>query len=148
MKTNQKPIPRCKGCGFRFFNGVPEVCPNCKACGSRSGGGPAVCFDRPHWNESQTSKHTPGGWTREFDDEGQWMIHGDDPTNTFENYNFAAVYIDGSDPTSVTKADASSRLICAAPDLLAALKAVVRVADRATDEFDAARAAIAKAEGR
>lgn len=32
--------------------------------------------------------------------------------------------------------------------LLAALKGVIRVADRKTDEFDAARAAIAKAEGR
>jgi hypothetical protein len=37
-------------------------------------------------------------------------------------------------------------LIAAAPDLLEALKGVLRVADRATVEFDAARAAIAKAE--
>ena len=40
-----------------------------------------------------------------------------------------------------------ARLIAAAPDLLAALQGVIRVADRATDEFDAARAAIAKALG-
>ncbi len=40
-----------------------------------------------------------------------------------------------------------ARLIAAAPDLLAALKAVVAIADRRTDEFDAARAAIAKATG-
>lgn len=33
------------------------------------------------------------------------------------------------------------------PELLTALQGVVRVADRATDEFDAARAAIAKALG-
>lgn len=39
------------------------------------------------------------------------------------------------------------RLEAAAPDLLQALKGVLRVADRATVEFDAARAAIAKAEG-
>ena len=32
-------------------------------------------------------------------------------------------------------------------ELVAALKGVIRVADRKTDEFDAARAAIAKAEG-
>lgn len=38
-------------------------------------------------------------------------------------------------------------LIIAAPDLLEALIAVVRVADRETDEFDMARAAIAKALG-
>lgn len=36
-------------------------------------------------------------------------------------------------------------LIAAAPDLLAALQGVLRVADRKTVEFDAARAAIAKA---
>lgn len=39
------------------------------------------------------------------------------------------------------------RLIAAAPELLEALKGVLMVADRATDEFDAARSAIAKAEG-
>jgi len=43
--------------------------------------------------------------------------------------------------------DANARLIAAAPDLLEALQGVLRVADRATDEFDAARAAIAKAIG-
>lgn len=41
--------------------------------------------------------------------------------------------------------EANARLIAAAPDLLEALKGVLRVADRKTDEFDAARAAIAKA---
>lgn len=40
---------------------------------------------------------------------------------------------------------ADHALCAAAPDLLAALQGVLRVADRATDEFDAARAAIAKA---
>ncbi len=38
-----------------------------------------------------------------------------------------------------------AKLMAAAPELLAALQGVLRVADRATDEFDAARAAIAKA---
>lgn len=41
-----------------------------------------------------------------------------------------------------------AHLIAAAPDLLAALRAVVSVADRKTDEFDLAHSAIAKAEGR
>ena len=36
------------------------------------------------------------------------------------------------------------RLLAAAPALLEALKGVLRVADRQTDEFDAARAAIAQ----
>jgi len=39
-------------------------------------------------------------------------------------------------------------LVAAARDMLAALRGVVRVADRKTVEFDAARAAIAKATGR
>jgi hypothetical protein len=39
----------------------------------------------------------------------------------------------------------NARLIAAAPDLLAALKSVVAIADRKTVEFDDARAAIAKA---
>jgi hypothetical protein len=48
----------------------------------------------------------------------------------------------------VDETKANARLIAAAPDMLAALKAVVAIADRRTDEFDAARAAIAKAEGK
>lgn len=39
-------------------------------------------------------------------------------------------------------------LFAAAPDLLEALRAVLRVADRKTEEFDMARAAISKAEGK
>lgn len=42
---------------------------------------------------------------------------------------------------------ANAHLIAAAPDLLAALIGVVAVADRATVEFDRARAAIARATG-
>ena len=38
-------------------------------------------------------------------------------------------------------------LIAAAPEMLVALRGVLRVADRATVEFDAARAAIRKATG-
>lgn len=50
-------------------------------------------------------------------------------------------------PSSET-GKANARLIAASPDLLAALKEVVAIADRKTDEFDRARAAIAKAEGK
>jgi hypothetical protein len=45
------------------------------------------------------------------------------------------------------EAEANAQLIAAAPELLEALRGVLRVADRATVEFDAARAAIAKATG-
>ena len=54
------------------------------------------------------------------------------------------VPLDKSD-NRVEELEANARLIAAAPELLAALRGVVRVADRATAEFDAARAAIAKA---
>lgn len=50
-------------------------------------------------------------------------------------------------PEQRDTAIANARLIAAAPDLLEALRGVLRVADRATVEFDAARAAIAKATG-
>jgi hypothetical protein len=43
--------------------------------------------------------------------------------------------------------EANAHLIAAAPDLLAALKEVVRISDRKHDAWDAARVAIAKAEG-
>ena len=47
--------------------------------------------------------------------------------------------------TNGASLEANACLIAAAPDLLEALIGVLRVADRKTDEFDAARAAIAKA---
>lgn len=50
-------------------------------------------------------------------------------------------------PLEMTSKENKS-LIAAAPELLEALQAVVRVADRQTDEFDMARAAIAKALGK
>lgn len=49
---------------------------------------------------------------------------------------------------SLDKTIANAHLIAAAPELLEALQAVVRVADRQTDEFDMARSAIEKALGK
>lgn len=43
--------------------------------------------------------------------------------------------------------ESEARMMAAAPDLLSALQGVLHVADRQIDEFDAARAAIAKATG-
>jgi hypothetical protein len=45
------------------------------------------------------------------------------------------------------ESEANARLIASAPDLLEALIEVVAIADRKTDAFDRARAAIAKATG-
>lgn len=58
--------------------------------------------------------------------------------------------LDGGNPAQTKyyrEGKAAALLIAAAPDLLAALEAVVRIADRKTDEFDAARAALASAKG-
>lgn len=95
------------------------------------------------------AKHTPGPW-----------VYAADTTCPRAKVTTVAVcadfviglacdipggnYRDG-DPSGDPEADA--RLIAAAPELLEALKGVVRVADRSTDEFDAARAAISKATG-
>ena len=50
-------------------------------------------------------------------------------------------------PCAFDRSLANAMLIAAAPEMLVALQGVLRVADRKTDEFDAARAAIAKAVG-
>ena len=50
-------------------------------------------------------------------------------------------------PAGAEIPEGNANLIAAALDLLAALKEVVRLSDRKTDAWDAAKAAIAKAEG-
>lgn len=78
------------------------------------------------------SEHTPGPWKiRAYKDRGFAIDFNEDQEQIVD-----FVY-----------EEADAHLIAAAPDLLEALEAVVRVADRATVEFDMARAAIAKARG-
>lgn len=72
---------------------------------------------------AQAAGHDVADFRREFDD-----------TLKFERWPSAADIQE--------RIDERDQLIA---EMLAALKGVVRVADRATDEFDAARAAIAKA---
>lgn len=82
-------------------------------------------------------KHTPGPWRAN----SSW-IEG-------PKMALRVAVVDwpkrGCAPKSADEAEANARLIAAAPDLLKALIGVVAVADRATVEFDRARAAIAKA---
>lgn len=86
---------------------------------------------------------TPGPWVaalgevpyEEFNGELTWTVDAPD--------NWGICTID----CPVSDREANARLIAAAPDLLEALQAVVRVADRNTVDFDLARAAIAKALG-
>lgn len=83
--------------------------------------------------------HTPGVWTYRkelpsgpHDNRAEIFAHGD---------VIGVAYRD----SRADNAQQNARLMSAAPDLLNALRAVVRVADRATDEFKLAHAAIAKA---
>lgn len=80
---------------------------------------------------SEKVKHTPGPWSLKGNH--PWMVEC--PSN-FPGAKGKVAEV-GYLP--------NARLIAAAPDLLAALQAVVRVADRKTDEFDLAHAAIKKA---
>lgn len=80
----------------------------------------------PHpWRAKQLGGYAHPGWVILWSDKGGTHMRRLDYQGNF------------------TEQDA--RLIAAAPELLAALQAVVRVADRATVEFDQAHAAIAKA---
>lgn len=86
---------------------------------------------------------TPGPWQMKKEKgEQEWFV--------FQKGSMKKLY-GGTVRTPVAeeinnKHDAN--LIAAAPELLEALQAVVSVADRATVEFDMARAAIAKAIGK
>lgn len=85
--------------------------------------------------------HTPGPWEiKAFDDGTQHYITPVASNGSGwvgDRYMRVGGCIDIHD----------ARLMAAAPELLAALQGVLRVADRTTDEFDAARAAIAMATG-
>ncbi|TIS78005.1 MAG: hypothetical protein E5W94_11455 [Mesorhizobium sp.] len=87
-----------------------------------------------------TPKHTPGPWEA-GSERGYAELNG---VQIRDRVGLVLAVAIGDVPELDSKANA--RLIAAAPELLAALKAVVRVADRNTDEFDLARAAIANAE--
>ncbi|HAZ4828804.1 hypothetical protein [Citrobacter freundii] len=82
-------------------------------------------------------KGTPGPWKYTIRNVNEMMT-------TFHGVVMGDTYIEIA--TRNEREDA--QLISAAPELLEALQAVIRVADRQTDEFDMARAAIAKALGK
>lgn len=70
-------------------------------------------------------------------------VPGATPTRGMVAWVHSGLGACGTDEQAV----ATARLIAAVPDLLAALKAVVAISDRKHDAWDAAHAAIAKAEG-
>ncbi len=107
------------------------------------------------------AKHTPGPWRigSVSMNDGSLGITHDEYRLVIANVNNGASLGDfvtaamrgrkdfGAPDTAKTQW-ANARLIAAAPDLYEALKGVLRVADRKTVEFDAARAALAKVEGK
>jgi hypothetical protein len=99
------------------------------------------------------TKHTPGPWRAEAvmsdDKHDICIVNPVKPTGeTGWPIVLASVYFDHTEPNiSKAEADANAQLIAAAPELLEALIKVVAIADRRTDEFDSALAAIAKAKG-
>ena len=87
--------------------------------------------------------HTSGPWKWEEGEDND-MPKLTSPAGCVCDFgNDTMYYPNSGNPPS----EADSWLIAAAPDLLAALQGVIRVADRNTVEFDAARAAIARALG-
>ena len=103
-----------------------------------------------------TATHTPGPWTCTIDDEG-FNVFQDDPKHPGNGDHIMCI---AGNPES----EANARLIAAAPELLAALRDTLEslecheqdcqrdglknAAKAARRQIDAARAAIAKAEGR
>jgi hypothetical protein len=107
--------------------------------------------------------HTPGQWSARFEKEGgydtlsdAWLVEsGTEHIAALDLCKYGATWC--REPDAIT-AEANARLIAAAPDLLAALKALVVETERRdnpgdegvssdAEEMDAARSAIAKAEG-
>lgn len=81
-----------------------------------------------------------------------WLHDGGPSVREIEKYGPCVDELDRNDyfcdSHHETVADLNAaQIIAAAPDMLEALKGVIAVADRKTDEFDRARAAIAKATG-
>ncbi len=79
--------------------------------------------------------HTPAPWSLIERQDGSFLVKAG-------SWDVAHNQHSGVHPE---RERANAHLIAAAPDLLEALKAVMAVADRKTNEFDLARAAIAKA---
>jgi hypothetical protein len=89
------------------------------------------------------SGHTPGPWMfRRAKERPRFIIEGLSSTGS------GVWFLADVEGRSIDTNEANARLIAAAPELLAALKDLVEFEDRDDRLRDAARAAIAKAEGR
>lgn len=93
-----------------------------------------------------TSKHTPGPWIAEVDDNGENLGIMSEAGKAV----VAGCGCCGSPWSDKTHAHANARLIAAAPELLEALKMVLQHGriDNSEKRMNVVSAAIAKAEGR
>ncbi|MCA3704286.1 MAG: hypothetical protein INF12_14785 [Methylobacterium sp.] len=110
----------------------------------------------------EKQSHTPGPWTLETVKTSCGICHRIGPFPWRDGRdNHACVYVDHASRDGSAPRDqellANARLIAAAPELLAALRGLYETgapeglaltADEIQARFDAARAAIARAEGR
>ena len=92
---------------------------------------------------SSTAGHTRAPWRSQ----GWVPTWAYIPVHDADHNLVASLYPNEHRGYSRDQVEANARLIAAAPELLAALIGVVAVADRETDEFIRARAAIAAAKG-
>jgi len=87
------------------------------------------------------SAHTPGPWINHGRISQAGIPHSAVACKTLIARVYSESFGDKAEET------ANANLIAAAPDMQAALLAVLSVADRNTAEFDQARAALAKSKG-
>ena len=95
-----------------------------------------------------SAQHTPGPWRLELEEDGAFWLLSDPGVDMTSP---ATIAKRGTWSHRAKESHANARLIAAAPDLLAALKAVcshgTREPQQISSDWDAARAAIARAEG-
>ncbi len=94
------------------------------------------------------AKHSPSPWILNSDSSSGCIVRITIKSADGHTVHYASRHAWDPDAPCKSVYRANNRLIAAAPELLEALKEVVAIADRKTDVFDKARAAIAKAEGK
>jgi len=92
------------------------------------------------------AKHTPGPWSTEGADNCNYMAEPDHASHRIvgDGWTIAMVLCDVGELAAASEPNA--RLMAAAPDLLAACKAVLDEGETTATAYDKIRAAIAKAE--
>jgi hypothetical protein len=103
--------------------------------------------ERTHTAEGVGGKHTPGTWDLIAPDEHHgWYVEDGLGRSICDLYYLNGHTVIDHDPGGHGETEANARLIAAAPDLLAALKAVKHGAEYEDELGDVIEAALSKAE--